>query len=202
LVFAFTLWGCGGSDDDGERNGATTGLDEATIQSFEGTYRLDTFTENPTSCDAEGPSTLSTLSETNFVLVGGEVFGQRYLELISCSDVADCQTKVTAVRSDGFYSADFNWTLSESAGPDELGGFLAWTGFEMDGICTEREYETQRLTRMADKLRVEARVYALEDRPVVDGFCEVRPAEQEQEAQGKPCSDFSVLTATKTGPLP
>jgi len=202
IVFAFALWGCGGSDDGGGENAGTAGLDEATIQSFEGTYRLDSFTENATSCDAEGPSTLATLGETSFVLVGGEFFGEHYLELISCSDTADCQTKVAAVRSDGFFSADYSFTLSERVSADELGGFLAGTGFEMDGVCTEREYESQRLTRMNDKLRLEARTYSLPDRPVEDGFCVVRPAEQKQEAAGKPCSDFSVLTATKTGPLP
>jgi hypothetical protein len=198
-LLALGLVGCGGSDD-GTENGAS-GLDEATVQSFEGRYRLDSFTENPSSCDAEGPSTIASITETNFVMVGSSFFGDRYLQLTSCSD-ADCSMKVNAIRTNGSYFMEYSLILSGVAGPEELTGFLASTGFGMDDRCVEREYIDHVLTRTGDTVRVESRTIALEDAPQEDGFCVVEPAKQKQEAAGRPCTALSVFTGTKTGELP
>ena len=151
VLLALTLVACGGSDE-GDENGAG-GLDEATVQSFEALYRLDSFTENPSSCDAEGPSTLATVMERNFVTVGGSFFGQRFLQLVSCSD-DNCPMKTAAIRNNGIYSIEYSVTLSGVAGPDELTGFQAGTGFGMDDRCVEREYVTHALTRTGDTVRV------------------------------------------------
>jgi hypothetical protein len=198
-LLALALVGCG--DDGDEAEGDANGVDEATIQSFEGLYRLDSFTENPSSCDAEGPSTLETITERNFVMVGASFFNQTFLQLVSCSD-ANCAMKTNAIRTNGVYSVEYSLILSAVAGPDELTGFSASTGFAMDDICVEREYVTHVLTRTGDTLRVESRTVALEDAPQEDDFCVVRPAEQKEEAEGRPCTALSVFTGTKTGALP
>jgi hypothetical protein len=198
-LLALALVGCGGSDEGAENGGS--GLDEATVQSFEGVYRLDSFTENPSSCDAEGPSTFATIMDRSFVMVGSSFFGDHYLQLASCSD-SDCPMKVDAIRTNGSYFFDYGLILSGVAGPDELTGFLASTGFGMDDLCVEREYVTHVLTRTGDTVRVESRTVALEDAPQEDGFCVVEPAKQQQEAEGRPCTALSVFTGTKTGELP
>ena len=200
-LLALAMVGCGGGDDGENGDDGADGLDEATVQSFEALYRLDSFTENPSSCDAEGPSTLATVMERNFVTVGGSFFGQRFLQLVSCSD-DNCPMKTNAIRNNGIYSIEYSVTLSGVAGPDELTGFQASTGFEMDDCCVEREYITHVLTRTGDTVRVESRTTALEDAPQEDGFCVVEPAEQKKEAAGRPCTALSVFTGTKTGDLP
>jgi hypothetical protein len=198
-LLALALVACGGSDERDE-NG-DNGLDETTVRSFEGLYRLDSFSENASSCDVEGPSTLATITETNFVMVGGAFFGARFLQLASCSD-ANCAMKTDAIRTNGFYSIEYSLTLSGVAGPDELTGFRSSTGFGMDDICVERDYVTHVLTRTGDSLRVESRTVALEDAPQEDGFCVTEPAKQKQEAEGRPCTALSVFTGTKTSELP
>jgi hypothetical protein len=196
---AFSLVACGGEDEKG--SGGSEGVSDAAIASFEGTYQLDAYTENPTACDVEGPSTFASKTDQRFVMVGASVLGTKIIQLASC-DESSCAATVSAIRELGSYSSDYFFTLSEEVGPDELSGFLAWSGFLTDGMCTEREYETQELTRTGDAVHVEWRTIPLADEPPEDGVCWARPAQQREEAQGRPCAALETFDGTKIGPLP
>jgi hypothetical protein len=191
---------CGDSDDKSS-DGAEGGVSDAAVASFEGLYELDAYTENPSACDTPGPSTFEAKTDRLFVMVGASAFGQKYLQLASC-DEASCASTVAAIRQQGIFSPEYFLILSSEVGPDELGGFSAGTGFEMDGVCTEREYETHELTRTGDAVHIESRSIPLSDAPVEDGFCVVRPAEQREEAAGRPCGALVTFDGAKIGPLP
>lgn len=190
---------CGDSDDEG--SDAESGISDAAIASFEGLYELQSYSENPSACDILGTSTFDTKTDRLFVMVGASALGQKYLQLASCEE-ASCASTVAAIRQQGIFSPEYFLILSSEVGPDELAGFSAGTGFEMDGVCTERTYETHELTRLDETVHVESRLTPLADRPVEDGFCVVRPAESREEAAGRPCGALEAFDGTKIGPLP
>ncbi len=196
---ALSLVACG--EDEKGSEGADGGVSDAVIASFEGVYALTAYTENPTSCDAEGPSTLASKTDQDFVLVGASVLGQKYLQLASCEPAA-CADTVSAIRDAGFFSPEYSLILSEEVGPDALSGFLAMSGFLTDGSCTEREYETHALTRMGDVVHVESRLIPLADEPPEDGVCWARPEQQREEAEGRPCAALETISGKWILPLP
>ena len=202
LLLGLGVSGCSSSSDTGNNGGTDTPPSDAAVQSFEGSYQLQTFTSNLAGCDAEGPSRFDSEPEKKFVIVGGKVFGQNYLSLVSCVDDAACASKISAARAMSGYTYSYSVTLSQELGPDELGGLSAGTGFLVNGACTERDYTSHKLTRNGDVLRIESRVTPLKDVPPKDGFCWAEPAKQRAEAASQPCADFQVFTGVKTGPLP
>jgi hypothetical protein len=199
----FALIGCGGSDASDKEGSAPEGsLSASTVQSFEGIYGLESYTENPASCDAEGPSTLSSKTEQRFVLVGSSLLGTRFLQLASCADDATCANRVAAIRAPSGFISEYSLILSEEVGPDALSGFLASSGFSMGDTCTEREYVEHELTRSGDAVHVESRTIPLADAPMEDGACWAKPTEERAEAEGRPCAALSTFGGTKLGPLP
>ena len=120
--FAFAGTACGGSDDDD-----VGGIDSATAASYEGLYAFQSFTHNTASCDAEGASTLASHTEPNFAFVRGEFFGFQFLSILSCTDSADCATKVGVFRSDGSGSGYF-FTGAAGAAAGALSSFLITSG--------------------------------------------------------------------------
>lgn len=200
VVLAMNLVACGDSDEKSSSTGEG-GVSDAAVTSFEGLYALSAYTENPTACDAEGPSTFASKTEQRFVLVGGSVFGQKYLQLASC-DESSCAETVSAIRGTDFFSPEYSLILSEEVGPDALSGFLAMSGFLTDGACTEREYVRHELTRTGDAVRVESQTIPLADEPPEDGVCWARPAQQRDEADGRPCASLETFAGSKIGPLP
>jgi hypothetical protein len=199
IGMALNLVAC--SDDEKGSEGADGGVSDAAIASFEGVYQLQAFTENATSCDAEGPSTFASKTDLRFVLVGASFLGSKYLELASC-DEASCAETVTDIRQFSGHSAEYSLILSEEIGPDGLSGFLAMSGFLTDGSCTEREYRRHALTRTGDAVHVETQTIPLADEPPEDGVCWARPDEQRDEAEGRPCAALETFDGTKIGPLP
>lgn len=192
------LSGCGSGDD----GAGEASLSQAAIQSFEGTYELSAFTENGAGCDSEGTSTFAAKQDRSFVMVGAEAFGTRFIRLVSCADAADCAAIVTEIRNLGGYGFEYGLTLSTQTAPDELGGFEASTGFLVNGVCTQRDYTTVTLTREGDAIRTESRLIPLADAPPEDGVCWAEPAKQRAEAAGRPCTELSVISGRKIGPLP
>jgi hypothetical protein len=186
---------CGGGGDGG--------ISQASVDTFEGVYLLVSATENPSACDVEGPSVLDTITQQQFVVIGTTVLGTTVLQVISCSDDADCASKATAVRAGSGAGWEWGATLSEQRAPEELGGFLATTGFNENGVCTRREYTDFSWSIYRQTLaRLEARVTALADRPAEDGICWVNGGEQRAEAAGRPCTSLKVFIASQRGPLP
>jgi hypothetical protein len=185
---------CGGADGDG--------LSQATAQSFLGLYQLDTATENPTACDVEGPSALDTVTQRQFALVDLQVLTISGLQLLSCTDDADCGSKITRLRSGTGFAAEYSWYFSEERGTDHVGGGRADSGFETGGLCTMRSFTDVSMTRQGEMVRVEARETLLADIPPEDGFCIADFGKERSEASGRPCSSLQVWTGTRRGPLP
>ena len=183
---------CGGGDD---------GLSSELLAGYEGIYQLDSATENPAACDAEGGSVLDTIPQKQFVAVAIKVLTISGLQVISCADDASCADLAVQAKG-GSWSASWSWFFSESLGADQLGGLRASSGFEESGTCTERSYTAVTLTRSGDTLRIEARETNLADAPADDGICWAEPAKQRSEAASRPCSSLSVLAGSKRAPLP
>jgi len=184
---------CGSSDG---------GISSEILADFEGVYQLDSASENPTGCDAEGPSNLDTIAQRQFVAIRLKMLTVSGLQLISCADDAGCASTATMVKSGGGWAAAWSWFLSESTATDQLGGLSASSGFAQSGVCTGRSYTALTLTRQSDTLRLEARTTDLADLPADNGVCWADPAKERSEAAGRPCSSLRVLAGSKRGPLP
>jgi hypothetical protein len=189
----------GGSGGDGEGSGQ--GLSEAAAKSFEGVYETTAYTENSTGCEGAGEDRLATTSEPHFLLVTTVFFGQRVLEMMSCVDVADCQDRAAKYLASDFVAYQYGASFTEQAGPDELGGFTAWTGFEENGICTMREYDEFTLVRDGENVTVDGVTKSLADKPVEDGFCVAEPAKDRQEAEDAPCASSLGIAGTRVADL-
>ena len=191
--------GCG--ESDGGNGSGSDGLSEAAVESFEGIYQVTTFTENDTGCDGPGADVLATSSDQYFVLVSDQVFGIATLMLISCSDVDDCNMKVSSLRNRESFGFQFGATLSEEVNDSTLTGFTAFTGFEEGGVCVMREYEENTLTRAGNTATLDTVVKGLDDRPAEDGFCTVNPSAAQEEAAGAPCVASSSVVGDRVADL-
>lgn len=191
---------CGGDDgDDGGADGA--GLDAEDVAAFEGIYEITSWTEDDGGCGGAGTDVLPMATDRHFALVGDELFGIRLLELVSCVDVADCEAKVDALRSDMPYAVMLRATLSETLAEDELWGFLGTTGVQMDGVCTMRDYEDHVLTRMGESVTLTTVFKALDDRPPEDGACVADGRALQQEAADAPCVGQRILSGMRIAEL-
>ncbi|HEY7372790.1 MAG TPA: hypothetical protein VIF57_11560, partial [Polyangia bacterium] len=96
---------CGGGGD--------SGISSEVLAGFEGIYQLDGATENPTACDAEGPSNLDTIAQQMFVAIRLKMLTVSGLQLISCVDDAGCASTAASVKGGGGWAAAWSWFLSE-----------------------------------------------------------------------------------------
>src|SRR5688572_22874034 len=112
LAYVAVLAACGGSDDGGGGggSGATTEL--------EGIYTLSAWTRNDTGCEAEGPSVLATESEKFLVVRSSSFFGQRFIELVPCTTLAQCRID----------AADDVVQFSQFGSVNEGSDSAGWTG--------------------------------------------------------------------------
>ena len=190
MVWLSVACSSSGSDSPG-------GLSASAGDSFAGIYQTTSYSKNSAGCDAAGASTLDTLQDKYFVIVGSQVFGENILNVVSCQSVSDCQSKRASVTSEGFYSSAYSYTLSSSVNATTLAGFEATTGFADGTTCTGRTYSDHTLTLNADhSVHLESRTKNLADKPVQDGFCEVEPAQSKQEAANKACAELDELDGT------
>ena len=182
------------SSSGGDSSG---GLSAAARDSFAGIYQTTNYSKNSAGCDASGVSTLDTLQDKYFLIVGSQVFGENIVSIVSCQSVSDCQSKRASVTSGGFYSSFYSYTLSSSVNATTLAAFEATTGFADGTTCTGRTYADHTLTLNADhSVHLESRTKNLADKPMQDGFCEVEPAQSKQEAANTPCAELDVLDGT------
>jgi hypothetical protein len=177
----------------------------AAYASFEGIYQLDAATNNPSACDAEGPSILDTITQQQFAAVHMKMLTVDGLLLVSCADDAGCSSTASMIKSGGGWLSEWGWFMSEIQGTDQLGGLSATGGFELSGSCTSRSYTALTLTRDAATqmmLRLENRTTALADMPADNGVCWSDPSKERSEAGALPCSSLQVLTGSKRASLP
>jgi len=183
---AFALLGCS-SSDGGDGSGV------ANASAFEGIYQLSAASENSAGC-TPGVSTFPDLRDHFFVITASELFGQKYVQLNSCSSVANCQAKRAAQLANEPYQIEYTYTLSSSTNSTTLNGFVATTGWSQGTQCVGRTYADHVLTVAADhSVHLESRTKQLADQAQDDGFCEVEPAKSKQEAASKECSSLEVL---------
>src|SRR5258706_13099176 len=63
------------------------------LTDLEGVYTIDTWTNNTTSCAAEGPSVLATQSDKALFIKEQNFLGTKFINGVKCKDVAECQSK-------------------------------------------------------------------------------------------------------------
>ena len=205
VLVALAVVGCGSSNDDGSKHGgggssgggnsATHPLTPATIASYEGMYRLDSLTKNPTGCDSEGPSILAGEGDLSFVMVGTP---DSTLGLGPCADESDCWDQIDTIRRgdpiSGDYARFFGRQHDESSLYD-----VAYSAMEAGGMCTGRASYPYDLHRTGETVRGERRKVPLPDAPSCTNELAIGA---EAEAVGRPCNELVVFGGTKTGPLP
>lgn len=157
--------------------------------SKQGIYTVDTWTRNGTACDVEGPS-VKTTHDPLFYLKNESFLGVDFLNVNGCNDAAECKT--LANDKDTIHLGQFNFDEgSDSAGWKTHSAF----GFVVQGQC-QGTVNDATLTFTGTSLRIEAR--SIESRPFAPstGMDECPDAKVEENAQGQPCTELEVVTAT------
>ena len=173
-VIAASAIGCGG-------DGLST--------DFEGTYTIATWTENSTSCDAEGPSIQAQQSDTAFYIEPASFFGQDFINGVRCTDLADCQM----MQADS--TIYFNgWTFDDGSDAQGWTGATVFAGTS-GSECTGQYIKHTLTGPAAGSVRIESRTQMTAPFPTdKDGFCDTKDAEVA--AQGMPCVKLEVVTGT------
>jgi hypothetical protein len=173
-LLVIALAACGGSDS---------------LTSLEGVYTIQTHTQNPTSCAAEGTSTLPG-SDPVLYIKSENFLGSKFVNVVTCNDVTECQTKA---RDDmtlniGGFAFDKG---SDSAGWTSHNAF----GFLVQGMC-QGDVNDSTLTNAGGSIRIEAR--QIEAVPFAPTGMDCSDAATEAAAAGQPCTQLEVLTAMFT----
>lgn len=176
-LLGLLLIGCGGGSDGG---GGT---------SFEGIYRVDTWTRNLMACDVEGPS-VATSHEPLFYVKNESFIGAKFVNVNGCDDIATC--KMDANDKDTIHIGSF--TFEEG---DDASGWTTRNAFAFDvqGMCKGGVIDTQ-LTITSTMLRMEQRHVEAVPFPPSSGEDECPDDKVEMAAQGQPCDELQVVTAT------
>jgi hypothetical protein len=176
LLFAVFLVGCGGS-----------------LTELEGIYNVTAWTENTAGCGAEGASVLETMSDKAIYVEEDEFFGEKFVAAVHCTDEADCRAKagMDTLFLDGFFF--------ESGGDDD--GWKGQTVFASGtDMCSGQVIDHAMSGDVGTSIRIESRTR--ESRPFAkdsEGFCDTDDAREA--AEGQPCTELEVLSATFTADL-
>jgi hypothetical protein len=172
LIFPLLL-SCGGGD------GGTA---------LEGVYEINSWSENPDACDAEGPSVLPhPFGTTHFYVKNENFFGQSFINVVGCEGVADCQEEAIDTTFDlSFFGPLYS-------GNDDTG----WRNDDSScGGGGTIEYPELLMRPEAEgPLMLESRIKTLDDPPRDDedfldceaGFAQVAPL---------PCEKLVVVRGT------
>lgn len=169
------LIGCGGGSSGGT--------------SFEGIYRVDTWTQNLMACDAEGPSVAST-REPLFYVKNENFLGQRFVNVNGCDDVTICSTD--ANDEDTIHIGSFAFEEgSDSGGWSTRSAFA----FDVQGQCQGGVTETK-MTISKTSFRIEQKHFEAVPFPPVAGEDECPDDKVEAAIAGQPCDELEIVTAT------
>jgi hypothetical protein len=164
---------------------------------LQGIYQASTWTSNELGCDAEGPSVLETQAETIFYVKEENFLGIEFLNVSFCSDLADCETM--AADDDTIYVG--RWGFED--GSDAGGWTTSWfEGFPDENDVCQGLFARAGMTGVeGESVRVEVRRSQTAPFPAnEDGWCEDEDAEPA--AEGMPCAELEVMTATWLAELP
>jgi hypothetical protein len=183
-LLTFLLAACGSSDDGG--GAALLGI-----------YSVQSHTENRMGCAAEGAP--ATQSAGFFYLKKQSLSGFTYYSATACDSLPECRT---SAASDKLVLAAFDFTFDRTKGATELIGGTRTTGFTTNkGLCERPSVSERTFVRTGDAVRIEERTRVGDDYPAdKDGFCTTTAGSKATE--GKPCSEFVVVTGTFVEPLP
>lgn len=157
--------------------------------SFEGVYAVATWTRNPTSCAAEGPSVAAT-NPKFFYVKNESLLGTEFVNVNGCGDVAACKTE--ANDEDTIHLGNFAFEKGSDSG--------GWTtrsafAFEVQGQCQGGVTESI-LTISSTGFRIEEKHFEATPFPPSSGEDECPDAKVEEAAKNAPCDEFEVVTAT------
>jgi len=164
------------------------GCGGGSLTELEGVYTITTWTDNTASCAAEGASVLDQMTDKALFVKVENFLGQKFVNAVRCTDVADCQAKAAedTIFLDGYAFEN---------GSDEDG----WTGATVfaGGIDTcEGSVTDHVMTAPADgALHFESKTRnSLPFDKDSEGFCNTDDARTA--AEGQPCVELEVITAT------
>lgn len=176
-VVALALAGCGGES----------------LTALEGLYAVSTWTLNPDSCDADGPSIAET--HDGFAYLKAESFlGTEFVNVHTCATADECADK--ARDGDTIHLNAF--TFEEGSDADGWTNTSAF-GFMRDVSCESLVSVTTLTAPAAGTIRIEQRTLQPATYPPENGACTEEGAEAAGGAQ--PCAELEVVTMTKTGDL-
>jgi hypothetical protein len=176
VVSVWAAAGCGGS------SGLSTGL--------EGIYSITTWTDNPTACDAEGPSVLAMRGDTALFIRTESFLGKAFLNGVRCADLPACRTAYVDA------TVMFNgWSFEKGGDASGWTGATIYAGSGTGTQCTGKVIDHTMTSPATHQLRIESK--SREAMPFAvgsDGFCSTDAAQVA--AMGQPCVDLEVVTAT------
>ncbi|HXU01722.1 MAG TPA: hypothetical protein VN903_12060 [Polyangia bacterium] len=193
---------CPGASGGGGETNACTAPTEAALSAWEGIYQLSSYTENKLACDAEGASVLGQKQEPYFAAVLVSAFGKPYLQIASCTDLANCGTKVAAIRGSDPYGYEFGVTLQCANTDGSLGGSTTFSGVPSDhGTCDMPTLQDAALTRVSPTtIRIDTRTYTGDSYPQdAQGICWTSGSNA---STSSPCTLYDVLTGDFVEALP
>jgi hypothetical protein len=161
------------------------------LAAYRGIYSLVEATLNQTSCEAEGPSVLSSQANRLFFAEQDVTVPRDSLVLAACRDPADCRSRAEPVRTGRTYTAAWVYAVS-APGPGGAGVTINRATPE-GGACRRETIERASLTGPPrGAVRIEVRITAVPDHPVdADGKC--TGAATESAAAGRACSQLLVF---------
>lgn len=176
-VIALALAGCGGDS----------------LTALEGQYAVSTWTLNPDSCDAEGPSVADR--RDGFAYIKAESFlGSEFVNVHTCTTAEECADK--ASDGDTIHLNAFTFEQgNDAAGWKHHSAF----GFMRDIACESLVTDTTLTAPAAGTIRIEQRTLLPATYAPENGECTEESADAAGSAQ--PCGELEVVTLTKTGDL-
>lgn len=194
FVLVAAALGSGCSDDHAGGGGSSE------LSKLDGLYTIDTWTENTSGCDVEGPSVLDShasllgVGETNF-------FGYDLLVVIPCTDDQAC---ADAVPGGVFAALGGGAVFIEGQGDDASGwesNYIAYTivDGECQGVYADVRFEALEPGRVALTSTSYDVVFPVESDKSGEE-CTVETAAEV--AKGQPCSGLTRITASYAGELP
>ena len=171
LLALTILAACGGNDG---------------LTSHEGVYAIATWTSNPSSCDAEGPS-IADIQDPFFFIKSESFLGEEFINVNVCPTAEQCAAdarddSTLHIGQWGFQSG------SDGAGWTDDSAFA----IEVQGTCNATRVQTT-MTFTGTSVRIEERTSSGTFAPDATGDC---PDDQAAAATASaPCETFEVVTA-------
>ena len=153
-----------------------------------GVYEISAWSENPDSCDVEGPSVLPhPFGTTHFYIKNESFFGESFVNVVGCEGVPDCQEQAKDI------SIDLSFFGNLASGNDDDGWRSDDSSCGGGGTIDYPEL----LMRQGGENQVvlEAQIKSLDDPPEdSDGFldCEAGYAQ----VASLPCEKLEVITGS------